>query len=285
VAAGTAIPVIDISPFESAGRAAEAVVDEVRQACEQHGFFVVVGHGISPEVNDDMDTAARSFFRQPVNKKSAFAQEQGDVLRGWWGVGSMATARSLDIDTPPDCLEFLAFGPELPEEQRADYHQRGVKHVDSFFADNVWPDTEGLRPAVERYYDEATKLAFRLLHILATALVDTGSRLDDLVYEEFKGTGNMEIHLDQRLLEQRLFPAIDLHQSGTRREELLLSPEELQRMVVLRRVLDAHPDHAGAPPRGTRRGQPGPLQGRRRAAGADGSTQSRGPPRAQDEGH
>ena len=75
------------------------------------------------------------------------------------------------------------------------------------------------------------------LTILATALVDTGSRLDDLVYEEFKGTGNMEIHLDQRLLEQRLFPAIDLHQSGTRREELLLSPEELQRMVVLRRVL------------------------------------------------
>ncbi len=75
------------------------------------------------------------------------------------------------------------------------------------------------------------------LTILATALVDTGSRLDDLVFEEFKGTGNMEIHLDQRLLEQRLFPAIDLHQSGTRREELLLSPGELQRMVVLRRVL------------------------------------------------
>ena len=75
------------------------------------------------------------------------------------------------------------------------------------------------------------------LTILATALVETGSRLDDLVYEEFKGTGNMEIHLDQRLLEQRLFPAMDLHQSGTRREELLLTPEELQRMTILRRVL------------------------------------------------
>ena len=75
------------------------------------------------------------------------------------------------------------------------------------------------------------------LTILATALVDTGSRLDDVVYEEFKGTGNMEIHLDQRLLEQRLFPAIDLNQSGTRREELLLKPEELHRMGVLRRVL------------------------------------------------
>ncbi len=75
------------------------------------------------------------------------------------------------------------------------------------------------------------------LTILATALVDTGSRLDDLVYEEFKGTGNMEIHLDQRLLEQRLFPAIDFHQTGTRREELLLTPMEQQRMAVLRRVL------------------------------------------------
>ncbi len=75
------------------------------------------------------------------------------------------------------------------------------------------------------------------LTILATALVDTGSRLDDLVYEEFKGTGNMEIHLDQRLLEQRLFPAIDLNQSGTRREDLLLKPDELHRMGVLRRIL------------------------------------------------
>lgn len=180
MAEGTAIPVVDISPFESGGRAAEAVVDKVRRACEQHGFFVVVGHGISPEVNDDMDTASRGFFRQPVNEKSAFAPEQGDVLRGWWGVGSMATARSLDIDTPPDYLEFLAFGPELPEEQRADYHRRGVKHVDSFFADNVWPDTEGLRPAVERYYDEATKLAFRLLHILAAALDLDPHWFDDL---------------------------------------------------------------------------------------------------------
>ncbi len=75
------------------------------------------------------------------------------------------------------------------------------------------------------------------LTILATALVDTGSRLDDLVYEEFKGTGNLEIHLSRELLEKRLFPAIDLHQSGTRREELLLTPEEHSRMTVLRRVL------------------------------------------------
>lgn len=77
------------------------------------------------------------------------------------------------------------------------------------------------------------------LTILATALVDTGSRLDDLVYEEFKGTGNLEIHLDQRLLEQRMFPAIDIHQSGTRREEMLLNETELHYMQVLRRVLAA----------------------------------------------
>jgi transcription termination factor Rho len=80
------------------------------------------------------------------------------------------------------------------------------------------------------------------LTILATCLVDTGSRLDDLVYEEFKGTGNMEVHLDRKLAEQRLFPAININRSGTRREELLLSPQTLQQMQSVRRKL------AGVPP-------------------------------------
>ena len=82
----------------------------------------------------------------------------------------MATAASLDIETPPDFMEYLGFGPELSPEQRADYARRGVKHVDSFFATNVWPDTEGLRDAVERFYDETTSLARRLMRILAVAL-------------------------------------------------------------------------------------------------------------------
>jgi transcription termination factor Rho len=76
------------------------------------------------------------------------------------------------------------------------------------------------------------------LTILATALVDTGSKMDDVVYEEFKGTGNMELVLDRRLQERRVFPAIDLIKSGTRREDLLLDPEELEAATNMRRALN-----------------------------------------------
>jgi len=72
------------------------------------------------------------------------------------------------------------------------------------------------------------------LTIIATALVDTGSRMDEVIFEEFKGTGNCELHLDRKLMERRIFPCLDLHKSGTRREELLLDPEVLQRIYVLR---------------------------------------------------
>ena len=75
------------------------------------------------------------------------------------------------------------------------------------------------------------------LTIIATALVDTGSRMDDVIYEEFKGTGNMEIHLDRRMAEKRVYPAINVNRSGTRREELLLKPDVLQKMWVLRKLL------------------------------------------------
>ncbi len=73
------------------------------------------------------------------------------------------------------------------------------------------------------------------LTIIGTALVDTGSRMDEVIFEEFKGTGNMEVHLSRKLSEQRIFPAIDITRSGTRREEMLMDPEELQRVWVLRR--------------------------------------------------
>ncbi len=76
------------------------------------------------------------------------------------------------------------------------------------------------------------------LTILATALVDTGSRMDDVIFEEFKGTGNMELHLDRKLVDKRVFPAIDINQSGTRKEELLVEKEDLNRMWVLRKVLN-----------------------------------------------
>jgi transcription termination factor Rho len=75
------------------------------------------------------------------------------------------------------------------------------------------------------------------LTIIATALIDTGSRMDDVIYEEFKGTGNMEIHLDRRMYEKRIFPAINVNRSGTRREELLIPKEVLQKIWVLRKLL------------------------------------------------
>src|SRR5262245_59087677 len=75
------------------------------------------------------------------------------------------------------------------------------------------------------------------LTILATALVGTGSRMDDIIFEEFKGTGNMELHLDRSLADKRIWPAIDIAASGTRREELLVPPDDLRRLWLLRKVL------------------------------------------------
>ncbi|HYH05343.1 MAG TPA: transcription termination factor Rho, partial [Bacillota bacterium] len=75
------------------------------------------------------------------------------------------------------------------------------------------------------------------LTIMATALVETGSRMDEVIFEEFKGTGNMELHLDRKLADRRIFPAIDIIKSGTRKEELLLTPEELECTWVLRKVI------------------------------------------------
>jgi transcription termination factor Rho len=75
------------------------------------------------------------------------------------------------------------------------------------------------------------------LTIIATALIDTGSRMDEVIFEEFKGTGNMELHLDRRLVDKRVWPAIDINRSGTRKEELLLTSDEVERMRILRRVL------------------------------------------------
>jgi transcription termination factor Rho len=76
------------------------------------------------------------------------------------------------------------------------------------------------------------------LTIMATALIDTGSRMDDVIFEEFKGTGNMELHLDRKLTDRRVFPSIDIERSGTRKEELLLTKEQLNKVWILRKILD-----------------------------------------------
>ena len=75
------------------------------------------------------------------------------------------------------------------------------------------------------------------LTIIGTVLVDTGSRMDDVIFEEFKGTGNMEVHLDRRLMDKRVFPTINIEQTGTRKEELLLEKDELQKVWLLRKAL------------------------------------------------
>lgn len=90
----------------------------------------------------------------------------------------------------------------------------------------------------KRFFGAARNIEFGgSLTILATSLVDTGSRMDDVIFEEFKGTGNMEVHLDRRLADKRLFPAIDINQSGTRKEELLVDRDRLNKMWILRKVL------------------------------------------------
>jgi transcription termination factor Rho len=91
------------------------------------------------------------------------------------------------------------------------------------------------------------------LTIVATCLIDTGSRLDDLIYEEFKGTGNMELHLNRGLAERRIYPAIDIQRSGTRREELLLNETELRQVWLLRRMVSIISNDSGKPEEGTER--------------------------------
>jgi transcription termination factor Rho len=86
--------------------------------------------------------------------------------------------------------------------------------------------------ATARAFEEGGSLT-----IVATALIDTGSRMDEVIFEEFKGTGNMEVHLDRRLMDKRVFPAIDINKSGTRKEELLIPREDLNRIWILRKVL------------------------------------------------
>ena len=98
-------------------------------------------------------------------------------------------------------------------------------------------DPSALHPA-KRFFGAARNVdEGGSLTIIATCLVDTGSRMDDLIYEEFKGTGNLELHLDRRLAERRVFPAIDIQRSGTRREELLLSEEDIKQVHLLRRMM------------------------------------------------
>ena len=99
----------------------------------------------------------------------------------------------------------------------------------------------------KRFFGAARNVEFGgSLTIISTTLVETGSRMDDVIYEEFKGTGNMELHLDRKISEKRVFPAINIRKSGTRREDLLMEPDDLQRVWVLRKLLNDMEDMAAA---------------------------------------
>ena len=91
----------------------------------------------------------------------------------------------------------------------------------------------------KRFFGAARNIEFGgSLTIISTALIDTGSRMDEVIFEEFKGTGNSEIILDRKVADKRTYPAIDIAKSGTRKEEILLAPDDLQKMYVLRRILN-----------------------------------------------
>lgn len=106
-------------------------------------------------------------------------------------------------------------------------------------------DSNALQPP-KRFFGAARNIEEGgSLTIIATALIDTGSKMDEVIYEEFKGTGNMEIHLDRKNAEKRVYPAINLNRSGTRREELLAKPEELQKMWILRKILQSMDEVSG----------------------------------------
>jgi transcription termination factor Rho len=113
-------------------------------------------------------------------------------------------------------------------------------------------DPSALYPP-KRFFGAARKIEDGgSLTIIATCIVDTGSRMDDIIYEEFKGTGNMELHLSRSLQERRIFPAIDIDRSSTRREELLLGPDITQRVWLMRRMFN---QMAGDAPHGAGMGQ------------------------------
>ncbi len=163
-----------------------------------------------------------------------------------------ATVLAADLDTPPQAQARVAelgiqHGKRLTEEGRdvvvlldsltrlARAHNLDVRGGGRTLSGGM--DASALQPGRRAFGAARATEEAGSLTVLATALVDTGSRLDDVVYEEFKGTGNMEVHLDRDLAQQRLYPAVAIHRSGTRNEELLLDDDTLIRVHRLRRRL------------------------------------------------
>jgi len=188
--------------------------------------------GERPEEVTDMDRSVdaeviASTFDEPVNSHVRMAEISLDRAK-------RLVENGLDVVILMDSLTRLARAYNLVVNPSGRTLSGGM-------------DPSALYPP-KRFFGAARNLEDGgSLTIVATALVDTGSRLDDVVYEEFKGTGNMELHLSRRLQERRIFPAIDIEKSSTRREELLLGPETLQKVWLMRRMFL---QMVGNPPQG-----------------------------------
>ncbi|KPK43358.1 MAG: transcription termination factor Rho [Planctomycetes bacterium SM23_25] len=146
------------------------------------------------------------------------------------------------LKNAPECVVIILLIDERPEEVTD--MQRNVPGAEVISSTFDEPSSRHVQVA-EMVIEKSKRLVeygkdvviFLDSIILATALIDTGSRMDEVIFEEFKGTGNMELHLDRRLMDKRVFPALDISGSGTRKEELLLDPDELRYVWALRRVL------------------------------------------------
>ena len=148
---------------------------------------------------------------------------------GSWGVRFARVAQSADIAMRNSALEAVLV------TRLARAYNREAPHSGKILTGGV--DASALAPP-KRFFGGARCVEEGgSLTVIATALIDTGSRMDEVIFEEFKGTGNSELHLDRRLVDRRIWPAIDITRSGSRKEELLLDPQECRLVMALRRVL------------------------------------------------
>ncbi|MCE5258987.1 MAG: transcription termination factor Rho [Chloroflexi bacterium] len=188
---------------------------------DAHLMVVLIGE--RPEEVTDMDRSVEaevvsSTFDEPVNNHTRVAEMALERAKRLVEVGK-------DVVILLDSITRLARAYNLVVPPSGRTLSGGI-------------DPAAVHPP-KHFFGAARKLEEAgSLTIIATCLVDTGSRMDDIIYEEFKGTGNMELHLNRRLAERRFFPAIDIQRSGTRREELLLPPAVLNRVWTLRRMID-----------------------------------------------
>lgn len=186
-----------------------------------HLMVVLIGE--RPEEVTDMDRSVEaevvsSTFDEPVNNHTRVAEMALERAKRLVEVGR-------DVVILLDSITRLARAYNLVVPPSGRTLSGGIDPAAVFPPKNLF--------GAARKLEEAGSLT-----IIATCLVDTGSRMDDIIYEEFKGTGNMELHLNRRLAERRVFPAMDIQRSGTRREELLLDPGALTRIWTLRRMID-----------------------------------------------